>query len=77
MIWLRLTLMKMISMDYINGLYIDSTDIGNKNMTIKNTYKSFKLNKQAIRVIILGDDKRAPIDFSIDKAYKPDCELGY
>ena len=61
----------------ISELFIDSTDIGNKNMTTKNTYKSFKLKKQALRLTLIGDSNRAPIDYAIDKAHKPDCELGY
>jgi hypothetical protein len=61
----------------IDEVHIDSTDIQNKNMSTKHTYKSFKLGKQALRLTVLGDNLRAPIDYRIDKALKPDSVLGY
>ena len=46
-------------------------------MTTKNTYKSFKFKKQALMLVSTGDSNRVPIDYAIDKAYNPDCELIY
>lgn len=66
-----------IASNPINELYIDSTDIQNKNMTKNKTYKSFKLNKQAIRLTIVGDSNTIPIDYTIRKAHMPDNVLGY
>lgn len=61
----------------IDEVHIDSTDIQNKNMPIKHTYKSFKLKKQAIRLTVIGDANRVPLEYSIDAAHKPDNVLGY
>lgn len=61
----------------INEIYIDSTDIQNKNLPKQYTYKSFKLNKQALRFTILCDDKKIPLDYSITKAKDVDNNLGY
>lgn len=61
----------------INEVHIDSTDIMNKNLSKKYTYKSFKLSKQAIRLSIIGDNNKAPLDYAINKAEQPDNVLGY
>lgn len=61
----------------IDEVHIDSTDIQNKNMHKDYTYKSFKLSKEALRLTIIGDNNRAPIDYAIDKAHHPDNVLGY
>lgn len=61
----------------IDELHIDSTDIQNKLMPKKYTYKSFKLSKQAIRVTIVGDVNKTPLDYTINSAHKPDSVLGY
>lgn len=61
----------------IDELYIDSTDVQNKSLSKDDTYVSFKLKKQAIRVTIVGDDNRIPIAFSVNKAHQPDTVLGY
>lgn len=61
----------------IDEVHIDSTDIQNKNMPKDYTYKSFKLSKEALRLTIIGDNNRAPIDYAIDKAQQPDNVLGY
>jgi len=60
-----------------NIYYIDSTDIQNKRMSKKETYKSFKLNKQAIRLTIICDANKIPVDHSINSAHYPDNVLGY
>jgi hypothetical protein len=61
----------------IDEVHIDSTDIQNKNLPKAHTYKSFKLSKQSIRLTILGDNNKAPIDYAIDRAKDPDNTLGY
>ena len=61
----------------IDEIHIDSTDIQNKNMLKKYTYISFKLSKEALRLTIIGDNNRAPIDYAINKAQQPDNVLGY
>lgn len=73
---------KKIHKDYIANnpiteLYIDSTDIQNKNMTKNNTYKSFKLNKQALRLTVVGDSNSIPVDYTIRSAHQNDVVLGY
>lgn len=61
----------------IDEVHIDSTDIQNKNMSSNETYKSFKLSKQALRVTIIGDNNRAPLDYAVHPAKQPDNVLGY
>ena len=61
----------------IDEIYIDSTDIQNKNLSKNNTFKSFKLKKEALRLTVIGDNNKAPLDYSICKAQKSDSSLGY
>jgi hypothetical protein len=61
----------------IDEVHIDSTDIQNKNIPSEYTYRSFKLKKQAIRLTVIGDLNRVPIEYSIDSAKNPDSVLGY
>ena len=61
----------------VDEVHIDSTDIQNKNIPSEYTYKSFKLKKQAIRLTVIGDLNRVPIEYSIDSAKNPDSVLGY
>lgn len=61
----------------VHELLIDSTDIMNEKMGRIHTYKSFKLNKQALRVTILSTCNKKPIDYTVEPAHKPDSELGY
>ena len=61
----------------IDEVYIDSTDIQNSNCTKNNTYKSFKLHKQAMRLSIIADKNRIPLTYSIQPAYNNDSHLGF
>jgi len=64
--------------DNINGNFlIDSTDVKNQNMSRSQTYKSFKLHKQALRVSILTDSEKKPVNYSVEPAHKVDSDLGY
>ena len=60
-----------------NVYFIDSTDIQNKRMSKINTYKSFKLKKQAIRLTVICDANKIPISHSVKPAKKTDNILGY
>jgi hypothetical protein len=66
-----------IKNNIIDEVYIDSTDIQNMNCNKKNTYKSFKLNKQAIGLSIIADKNRVPLTYSINPAYNNDSYLGF
>jgi len=68
---------KYLNTHNIDELHIDSTDIQNKNMPKEHTYKSFKLSKQSMRLTVIGDNNKAVLDYSIDKAKQPDSVLGY
>jgi hypothetical protein len=57
--------------------YIDSTDIQNKRMSKNETYKSFKLKKQALRLTLICDCNKIPIDHVVDPAHQTDNVLGY
>lgn len=46
-------------------------------MTSYETYKSFKLSKQALRVTIIADNNCSPLDFVVNPAKQPDNVLGY
>jgi hypothetical protein len=61
----------------IDEVYIDSIDIQNSNCTKNNTYKSFKLHKQAIRLSIIAYKNRIPLTYSIQPAYNNDSHLGF
>ena len=41
------------------------------------TYKSFKINKEAIRLTIISDNKETPIHYELNEAHQTGCELGY
>lgn len=61
----------------IDEVYIDSTDIQNINCNKNDTYKSFKLHKQAMRLSIIVDKNRIPLTYSIHPAYNNDSYLGF
>jgi hypothetical protein len=61
----------------IDEVYIDSTDIQNINCNKNDTYKSFKLHKQAMRLSIIADKNRIPLTYSIHPAYNNDSYLGF
>jgi hypothetical protein len=61
----------------IDEVYIDSTDIQNNNCNKSDTYKSFKLNKQAMRLSIIADKYKTPLTYSINPAYNNDSHLGF
>ena len=61
----------------IDEVYIDSTDIQNSNCNKNDTYKSFKLHKQAMRLSIIADKNRIPLTYSIHPAYNNDSYLGF
>lgn len=46
-------------------------------MSTNYTYKSFKLKKQALRLTIIGDDNKIPLDYAINSAHLSDAILGY
>jgi hypothetical protein len=58
-------------------VYIDSTEAQNKAMSTKYTHKSFKLKKEALRLSIIVDENKIPLDYSVNSALSPDSELGY
>ena len=68
---------QLIKNNTIDEVYIDSTDIQNSNCTKNNTYKSFKLHKQAIRLSIIAYKNRIPLTYSIQPAYNNDSHLGF
>lgn len=61
----------------IDEVYIVSTDIQNINCNKNDTYKSFKLHKQAMRLSIIADKNRIPLTYSIHPAYNNDSYLGF
>ncbi len=67
---------KYISSNDISELVIDSTDIMNGNCSKKETHKSIKLSKQAIRLTVLADKNKIPINYRIDSAKSNDSKLG-
>jgi len=48
----------------------------NLNCSKKHTYKSHKLNKQAIRTTIITDQNNVPVNKSINKPINHDSILG-
>lgn len=73
---------KQLTQEYINenkidDVYIDSMDTINGNCNKKNTAKSFKLHKQAVRITLICDKNKIPLSYRTDPARDNDNVLGF
>jgi hypothetical protein len=68
---------KYINNNVIKNLKIDSTDIINGNCNKKETDRSWKLHKQAIKATFITDSNNIPLSYSLDNPKKHDSKVGY